>query len=70
MPSTSSVDLDNMSEYPLFARTHPSNASMAQLSIDYLATQLHINFVAILYLENNASGNSYHAKLLQGRAVQ
>jgi hypothetical protein len=67
--SASSVDLNNMAEYPLFARTHPSDASMAQLSIDYLATQLHIDFVAVLYLDN-AFGNSYNAELLKVAAQE
>jgi hypothetical protein len=61
--SASSVDLDDVSEYPLFARTHPSDASMAQLSMDYLATQLNVDFVGVLHVED-AFGNSYNEQLL------
>lgn len=63
-PSASSVELDDAAEYPLFARTHPSDASMAQLSIDYLATQMNIKFVAVLYIDNTF-GNSYNEELLK-----
>lgn len=61
-PSASSVDLDNESEYPLFSRTHPSDASMALLSIDYLSTQLNVDFVGVLYVDNGF-GSSYNLEL-------
>lgn len=65
--AASSVELDEMSEYPLFARTHPSDASMAQLSVEYLATQLSVRYVAVLYIDN-AFGNSYFAEILKHAA--
>jgi hypothetical protein len=61
--SASSVDLDDPAEYPFFTRTHPSDASMAKLSVDYLSTQLDIHNVAIFYVDNDY-GNSYHLNLL------
>jgi hypothetical protein len=65
--SASSVELDNAAEYPLFARTHPSDASMAHLSINYLATQLDVEYVAVLYVDN-AFGNAYNSELLKQAA--
>jgi len=62
--SASSVELDNAAEYPLFTRTHPSDASMALLSVDYLYTQLHVEFLAVLYIDNDF-GNAYHENILQ-----
>ena len=62
--SASSVDLDDEAEYPLFTRTHPSDASMARLSMDYLRTQRNVNFVGVLYIDN-AFGNSYVQVLLE-----
>lgn len=62
--SASSVELDDEIEYPLFARTHPSDASMAQLSINYLSTQLGVEYAAVLYVDNTF-GNSYNSELLK-----
>lgn len=61
--SASSVELDHPDEYPSFTRTHPSDASMAKLSLDYLSTQLNIEHVAVLYVDN-AFGSAYRLNLL------
>ena len=67
-PSASSVALDNKGEYPLFTRTHPSDASMAELSVDYLHNVLGVKFFGQLYLDNDF-GSSYHTAVLN-RAAQ
>ena len=67
-PSASSVSLDNKGEYPLFTRTHPSDASMAELSVDYLHSVLGVKFFGQLYIDNDF-GSSYHTAVLD-RAAQ
>ena len=66
--SASSVTLDDASEYPLFARTHPSDLSMAYLTMEYLVEELQITHIANFYIDN-AWGASYHNALLE-RAAQ
>jgi hypothetical protein len=62
-PSASSVSLDNKGEFPLFARTHPSDAAMAQLSVSYLKTELNIEFFGTLFVYNEF-GSSYNEALV------
>uniref|UniRef100_A0A6U6INS6 Receptor ligand binding region domain-containing protein n=1 Tax=Odontella aurita TaxID=265563 RepID=A0A6U6INS6_9STRA len=66
-PSASSVALDNMGEYPLFTRTHPSDASMAELSVEYLHRILNVHFFAQLYIDNDF-GSTYHTAVVKRAA--
>jgi hypothetical protein len=61
-PSASSVSLDDKAEYPLFSRTHPSDAAMAQMSVSYLAKKMGITFFAVLFVDNDF-GISYHEEV-------
>lgn len=62
--SASSVTLDDAAEYPLFARTHPSDEGFAQLSVRYFKDVLKSDFVAVLFV-NNEFGVVYNEQVVQ-----
>ena len=62
--SASSVTLDDMVEYPLFARTHPSDEGFAQLSVSYLSEVLGTEFVGVLFV-NNQFGVDYNEQVVK-----
>lgn len=54
-PSSSSMSLDSISQYPLFSRTHPSDEAKGSLAVEYFDKVLGIKNFGILFV-NSESG--------------
>ncbi|KAL3912471.1 MAG: hypothetical protein SGILL_006868, partial [Bacillariaceae sp.] len=55
---STSVDLDDRTQYPRFGRTIPSDAGTAGALVQFLANELHLTHLAILNI-NDSFGNAY-----------
>jgi hypothetical protein len=51
-PSSSSMSLDSMAQYPLFSRTHPSDEAKGTLSVEYFDKVLKIKNFGIFFVNN------------------
>jgi hypothetical protein len=65
-PGASSEELQNKKQYPLFARTHPSDGGSARLLPEYLHDVMGVTKIVIVYVNNNY-GEAYY-KIVQDYA--
>lgn len=64
LPGSTSADLDDTSQYPLFARTVPNDAGTAIPIIHYFNTVLKANHLVVVNV-NDAYGNAFVGKTKQ-----
>jgi hypothetical protein len=68
-PQASSVTLDDIEEFPLLARTHPSDQAMAQLAVDLLQTQYNVHHFGMLFSTTGNAASTF-AELVLENAVE
>lgn len=68
-PSSSSLTLDSMAQYPLFSRTHPSDEAKGKLAVQYFDHVLQTRHFGILYM-NSESNIALQKKVAEQAAVR
>ncbi|CAJ1931279.1 unnamed protein product [Cylindrotheca closterium] len=67
-PISTSSQLDNVAQFPLFGRTVPSDDGTAVPAIKYLRQKLKVRYLAILHI-NDSYGNAYAAGMQRAAAL-
>mmetsp|Transcript_9932 Transcript_9932/g.14517 ORF Transcript_9932/g.14517 Transcript_9932/m.14517 type:complete len:366 (+) Transcript_9932:202-1299(+) len=66
-PLSTSTELDDTAQYPLFSRVIPSDAGTARAAVAYFRNRLDVSFLGVLYV-NDAYGSAFHQAIREAAA--